>query len=429
MRFRLPGRTLFWRVYLTLLASLVITAVLATLLWAVAGETSFETWRALPIRLLDAAIPPDDVPPGAIAGAARRLAQAVEGDVTVLDADGRPLAVAGADLTRGQIFETGAWDGRRGRNVWSFRLSDGRTVLARFGIALHRPRWRVLLVLLTVALAVGLAALPVVARLTQRLERLRRGVEQWGKGDLAVRLPAHGADEIAAVAASFNRAADHIQALLDAHRSLLANASHELRSPLARLSVATELWEQAPSPAGQAEIARNLAELNQLIDEILLASRLDTLDAAGPAEPVDLLALAAEEAAHSGATAEGEIVEAAGDPRLLRRLIRNLLENAAKHGAAPVDVVIGRTPAGRASITVRDRGPGIQDTERERIFTPFYRPVGNAESAGGWGLGLALVRQIAARHGGTVRCEPREGGGTCFVVELERLGGTAGLQV
>ena len=153
-----------------------------------------------------------------------------------------------------------------------------------------------------------MAALPVVARLTHRLERLQHSVEQWGAGDLSVRVPVRGHDEIASVAASFNNAADRIQALLAAHRSLLANASHELRSPLARLSMAAELWEQAPSPARRAEIERNLAELDQLIEEILLASRLDHPDAASVStrklEPVDLLALAAEEAAASrcGAT-------------------------------------------------------------------------------------------------------------------------------
>lgn len=406
---------LFWRIYVTLLASLVVAAMLMALLWSLAGETPAETWSRLPVRLLEATLPPAGDPPGALAAATARLAQAVQGDVTVLGPDGRPQAVAGAPLVRA---EAGPWHGEAVRHVWAFRLHDGRVVLARFGMMLHRPGWHVLLALALVAVCVGIAALPVVGRLTRRLERLRQGVERWGAGDLGARVPVRGQDEIAAVARSFNQAAERIEALLAAHRALLANASHELRSPLARLRVAAELMEHGPAPAAQAEMARNLAELDQLIDEILLASRLDHLQPGGPRERVELLALAAEEAARTGASAEGELVEILGEPRLLRRMLRNLLENAAKHGAPPVEVVVGRSPVGRPTVTVSDRGPGVPDGERERVFEPFYRPAGRAEAAGGWGLGLALVRQIARRHGGEVRCGARPDGGSAFVVEL-----------
>jgi two-component system OmpR family sensor kinase len=406
---------LFWRIYVTLLASLVAAAMLMGVLWGFAGETPAEIWARMPVRLLEAALPPTDDPPGVLAATADRLARAVQGDVTVLGPDGRAQAIAGAPLAP---TEAGPWHGETGRHVWAFRLHDGRVVLARFGMALRRPSWHVLVSLLLVAVCVGIAALPVVARLTKRLERLRHGVERWGAGDLAARVPVHGQDEIAAVARSFNQAAERIQALLAAHRALLANASHELRSPLARLRVATELMEHGPAPAARAEVSRNLAELDQLIDEILLASRLDHLPPAAHREPVELLALAAEEAARVGASAEGDVVEVPGDPRLLRRMLRNLLENAAKHGAPPVEVVVARSAAGRPIVTVRDRGPGVPAAEREKVFEPFYRPAGHAEAAGGWGLGLALVRQIARRHGGEVRCEARPEGGSVFVVEL-----------
>ncbi len=414
------ARSLFWRIYATLLASLILAAALVALLWSALGDSPMHAWREMPVRMLEAAIPPADIPPGAVAAAAARLAAAVEGEVTVLDAGGHLVAIAGADLSRGHIDEQGEWDGRRGHGVWRFRLHDGRSVLARFGLALRRPGWHVLAALLAVALAVGVAALPIVARLTHRLERLRRGVEQWGGGDLSVRVPVQGQDEIAAVAASFNLAVGRIQALLDAHRALLANASHELRSPLARLTLATDVWQQAPSEARHAEIARNLAELDQLIGEILLASRLEHAEPNAAAEHVDLLALAAEEAARTGVALDGEIVNTVGDPKLLRRMLRNLLENAAKHGAPPVELHVGRTADGRPRISVADRGPGLPDGERERIFEPFYRPAGRREGAGGWGLGLSLVRQIAARHNGTVRCTARAGGGSVFVVELGR---------
>jgi signal transduction histidine kinase len=418
------GRRLFWRIYLTLLASLALSAMLIVLLWHFAGDTRVEGLRRLPVRLMAAAIPLADDPPGAIQAAAARLAQAMSGDITVISADGQILAVSGERLKRGPPRDEDDWDSPPGRNVRVFHLPDGRVVLARFDFPIRRPGWHMGLALLVVAVGVGMAALPIVARLTHRLERLQRGVEQWGAGDLSVRVPASGRDEIAAVASSFNHAADRIQALLAAHRSLLANASHELRSPLTRLSMAAELWEQAPSPARRAEIEQNLFEIDQLIDEILLASRLDNPDAGLKRERVDLLALAAEEAARTGASVDGAVVEVDGDPRLLRRMLRNLLENAAKHGAPPVAVCVGRTQDGRPSIAVHDAGPEIPPAERERIFEPFYRPTGRSEGTGGWGLGLALVRQIARLHGAEVRCRARPQGGTAFMVEWGSPGRT-----
>jgi signal transduction histidine kinase len=140
----------------------------------------------------------------------------------------------------------------------------------------------------------------------------------------------------------------------------------------------------------QAEIVRNLAESDQLVEEILLASRLDHAGpAAASAIPVDLLGLAAEEAARIGADATcvsdgGEPVEIDGDATLLRRLIRNLLENAAKHGRPPITIAVTRREA-MARIVVADAGEGIAAAERERVFEPFYRPAGRSESSGGWG--------------------------------------------
>ena len=416
------GRRLFWRIYLTLFASLALTAVLMAGLWAGVGDIRVEGLRKLPTKLIAAAIPERDEPPGAIQQATARVAAAMSGDLTVMSADGQLLAVSGERLRRGPPPDEDDWDRPVSRNVRVFQLPDGRVVLARFDFPVRRPAWHVLAALLLVAVGVAMAALPVVARLTHRLERLQRGMELWGNGNLALRVPVRGHDEIASVAASFNRAADRIQALLAAHRSLLANASHELRSPLARLSVAAELWEQSPSPARRAEIERNLAELDQLIDEILLASRLEHTQSSGVTnagrEPVDLLALAAEEAARTGATVDGTVVEVAGDSRQLRRMLRNLLENAGKHGAPPVEVDISRLTPTCARIEVRDAGQQILAAERERIFEPFYRPTGRSEGTGGWGLGLALVRQIVLLHGGTVRCEAATAGGTAFIVEL-----------
>jgi signal transduction histidine kinase len=310
------------------------------------------------------------------------------------------------------------------------RMQDGQTM------HLHMPRpsqasWRApfgfFWTLALVAVAVALATYPIVRRLTRRLESLQNGLERWGDGDLGVRVPVSGSDEVAFLASRFNRAAEQIETLVKSHetllasqKSLLANASHELRSPLTRIRMGLELMGGTPSTAAKDEITRNITELDQLIEEILLASRLDAREAdLGTVEPVDLVGLAAEECARTQAALEaaGTSLTVPGIAKLLRRAVRNLLENARRYGAG--EVVLTLTHEGReAVLRVCDRGPGVPQALQDRIFEPFYRLPGASERDGGVGLGLALVKSIAQRHGGTVRCSNREGGGACFEIRL-----------
>ncbi len=322
--------------------------------------------------------------------------------------------------------------------------------------------------LIVVGLAVALGAYPVIRRMTLRLEALQRGVERWGAGDLSARVSTDGSDEVAFLAGRFNHAAERIETLMNSHKSLLANASHELRSPLARIRMGLELMAPTLStgvsslpPEGadlawggparrsslpsfdmvqkqKAEISRSITELDQLIDEILLASRLDARQAdAEPFETMDLTGLAAEECARVNAELSAELGSASntelgiatsghsltvqGSPRLLRRLIRNLLENARRYSSGDISLKLAQIRVGTkqlAVIKVNDRGPGVPAAQRERIFEPFYRLPGASEREGSVGLGLALVKSISLRHGGTVRCEARPGGGASFIVEL-----------
>ena len=317
---------------------------------------------------------------------------------------------------------------------FEIEMKDGRTVFVQLP---PRPRppgdgppgrpWArgssgLLWMLGIVALAVAVGTYPIIRRLTHRLEALRRGVERWGEGDLGTRVPESGADEVAFLARRFNQAAERVQSLVQSHKSLLANASHELRSPLTRIRMGLELMEGEPSPAWRNEIARNIAELDQLIDEILLASRLDARESDfGTQETVDLTGLAAEECARSGAelveSGNGQTVVVQGVAKLLRRAVRNLLENARRYSDGPVTVEVGRE-GGMAVLRVRDQGPGVPPDQRERIFEPFYRLPGASEREGGVGLGLALVRSITQRHSGSVRCEDQSGPGACFALRL-----------
>jgi signal transduction histidine kinase len=254
----------------------------------------------------------------------------------------------------------------------------------------------------SIALAVAICAYPLVRRLTGRLERLQAGVDQLGAGDLRARVKVEGKDEVAHLAESFNRAAERIEQLVGSHKLLLAHASHELRTPLSRIRLGVELLKDGADEKRKRELEKDIAELDQLIDGILLSSRLDAVKGLDQREDVDLLALAAEEGARfENCAVSGTPVVVSGDPALLRRMTRNLIENAERHGAPPIEVQVAREGA-QAALTVSDHGQGVAESERERVFSPFFRIAGE-QTPSGTGLGLTLVRQIARQHGGDAR--------------------------
>jgi len=420
---------LYVQIFLTVIAALLVFALLAGVAWRLFGEQRWTAdTREAVAELIYSALPPAAASREAHQAALDRIAGKLRHDIALYAADGSPLARIGRPLPGPNAGSRGdGWLHGRGLPAWSLRLPDGRWLVARLHRGPRPPLSGLVATLALLALGVAVGAYPVVRRLTRRLERLRAGVDALGAGDLAARVPVEGRDEVAALAATFNRSAERIEALVAAHKKLLANASHELRSPLARIRMAVGMQApEAQDPKLRAEIERDIAELDALIDEILLSSRLDAHRDQAELEDVDLLALAAEECARVGAEAQGEAVTVRGDSRLLRRCVRNLVENARRHGAgSPIEVTVRRTEGPRAEVRVCDRGPGVPRAERERIFEPFYRMPGASESDGGVGLGLALARQIARRNGGDVACEEQAGGGSCFIVALPAIEATA----
>jgi len=452
-------KSLYLRIYLTVVAALALFAVVSG--WLVQQHLEQERVRFEErVRerteawadLLQRSLPGPRAPVAEQEAALQEWSQRLRVALALDDAQGRRVATS--DLFRQREAEPGPMFPRR---LQSVPLDDGRTLwVLRSGLRGMAPGARpggllpgggpgllpggppppvaapwflprgwpegvtlaVLLLVLFAAVAGG--AWPVVRRLTRRLEALKQGVEAFGAGALHERVAEDGRDEVAALGASFNRAAARIEALLQSNKSLLANASHELRSPLTRLKMAVSMLDEATPEQRKAmrrEIDVNIAELDALVEEVLLASRLDAGATPERHDDVDLLGLAAEEAARVDAMAQGDAVTLRGDERLIRRALRNLLENARRYGGGEVELDL-RRQGGQAEIRVCDRGPGVPEAYRGRIFEPFFRLPGHAEKAGGVGLGLALVRQIAERHGGSVRCEPRQGGGSCFTLVL-----------
>lgn len=416
---RAPGlgrHRLYWKIWLAILATVVLFALLATAAWRLIGERPNPPNVTGFAELASEVLPPPQSPRAELQSALERWQRRLGADFALYGADGIRLAT-----TRDDLVALPRREGEPEHHVMTphgpslaLVLPDGRKLLMlRPG---RPPPPGPVLTFALIALGVGVGAFPVVRRLTRRLERLQAGVTDWGAGNLATRLPVEGRDEVAQLASVFNDAAARIEQLVDAHKSLLANASHELRSPLARIRLGVELLSTDPSAERRDELARDIAELDQLIDEILLASRLEG-GAAPEFEAIDFTALVAEECARAGAGLEAVPAQIRGNARLLQRLVRNLIENALRYGGGRAEVVLRAVP-GATELDVLDRGPGIDESERERVFEPFYRARGARESSGGVGLGLSLVRQIALQHGGHVHCLPRAGGGSVFRVTL-----------
>jgi signal transduction histidine kinase len=397
------------------LASLLAVVVVSGLFWRL-GQTGSPYGQALKLvaELAAAALPPADALPQVQRQAVERLGRRLRADIALFDPNRNLIAATGRPLPQPSNQNDG-WLRVRGGPAWSFRLPDGRWIVARTLLRPPVPLFGLVFFLAAMAIAIAIFAYPLVRGLTRRIERLQTGVETLGAGNLATRVAVEGRDEVAQLAASFNRAASRIEELVSAHRLLLANASHELRTPLSRIRLGVELFEAKPDPKIKADIARDIAELDELIEEILLASRLDTAAAPPAAESVDLLALVAEECArYAGCTLDGELVMLRGDARLLRRLVRNLLDNAQRHGRPPIRAELRRSGP-RALLSVIDAGDGIPPSEREQVFLPFHRLRGDRKGAG---LGLALVRQIARLHGGEAIATERPGAPSCIVVQL-----------
>jgi len=409
---------LYLQFYATILLVLAVFVGAAVLAWKLA-EDQAPQFLDVAAELTGALLPDSDAPEAEAQKALDALHRKLRFDLALYRANGAMIAMAGRppprfDPRRARV----GWRHGQGGPTFTLQLPDGRWLVARQVRERPSPTLWIAAFLVLLAAAIAVGAYPVVRRLGRRLERLKTGVEQLGVGNLGARVQVEGRDEVAALAESFNRSAQRIEELVAAHRLLLANCSHELRTPLARINVAASLLGEQADARTRESLKRDIAELDQLIEEILLTSRLEALPGVERHEPVDLLALAAEEAAHYDVETSGQPVTVDGDRLLLRRLVRNLLENARRHaGDGPIELSV-TSQAGRAVLEVRDHGPGVPSDEREKIFEPFYRLVATRETGHGSGLGLALVRGIARRHGGEAVCLAAEGGGSRFRIDL-----------
>ena len=295
------------------------------------------------------------------------------------------------------------------------KTADGHRIVFALSVPAweDRPRlvgWVTLAVLL---LLTGMAYRRV-RRLLRPLDDIRAGALRFGTGDFAHTIPvrhAHKPDELGELATTINTMAADIQQMLDAKRSLLLAISHELRSPLTRARLNTELLpETSELQASRDALLRDLALMRDLVTDLLESERLSTRHAALHLEPVDLSALASEVVASLGSPVRQDLQSGVPDlqldPTRMRLLLRNLLDNALRHtplNAPPPLLQIASTATGGVTISVRDFGAGVPPEQLPQLAQAFYRPdAARSREDGGVGLGLYLCKLVALAHGGTL---------------------------
>jgi len=272
----------------------------------------------------------------------------------------------------------------------------------------------------------------LTGRVLRPVEAIRSEVAIIEGSKLHRRVPVPARDdEIARLARTMNAMLDRIEVSNIRQQSFVADASHELRSPLTRIRARLEVCLAHPETddptTTYSSVLADATELQQLIDDLLLAARSDAGKTAPPATPVDLDDIVLVEARRlrdrSRVQVDSSKVSAArvlGDRGQLSQVVRNLADNAERHARTAVAFEVGESD-GSSVIMVADDGPGIPADQRSAVFERFMRlDDARSRDAGGSGLGLAIAREIIERHHGTIEVTGTGNGGTRFIVTLPR---------
>jgi signal transduction histidine kinase len=365
--------------------------------------------------------------------------------VQVLDRDGDVVAsTPGAERVLLQSIQRSEPPLR----VTFVRTSDGQRLLAyravvapagRYTIAVASPLDAVrrsvdtvgdVLWLATPFLVALVAALAwfLTGRALRPVEVLRAEVDEITHTTMHRRVPVPpGSDEVARLATTMNDMLDRLEGAADRQRRFVADASHELRSPITTMRADLEVALRSPAGVDWHDLARRMLAENErlslLVDDLLELARLDEGRPARPRVDVDLDDLVHDEAARASSRVHVDVAGVSagrvhGDLRQLGQLVRNLVDNAARHAGSRVAVTL--TTEGReAVLRVDDDGPGVPEADRARVFERFARlDEGRAREGGGAGLGLALVQRVVVAHGGTVTVADAPLGGARFEVRL-----------
>ncbi|WP_153770925.1 ATP-binding protein [Labrenzia sp. CE80] len=393
-------RNLYVKICALMFSGLGAFAIASGLLWNYAGNDQFD--RDLfqkTTALAEMLLPAADAPISEQVAVVTKVAADLDFDVTLYSPSGELIAATAEPATLPkEALHPGNWQGSKGLKQWTTILDDGRRLVINLDRLYETQEALNITILLGMpAILIAILLFPLVRGLTRRLEKLKEGVEKIGSGYLGARVDVDGTDEIGVLAKSFNQAAEEIETLVAAQRLLLAHASHELRTPLARIRLGTEMFMADPCAVNRKALDRDIGELDSLIDELILMTRLDSKLETGRICEVDLLAIAAEECArYPTCSLDGETALMHADANILHRLLRNLIDNAYKHGEEPISVEVQTNPE-NIRLAVTDSGPGIGEDEVAKVLEPFYRG-SDRQNVKGSGLGLAIVKKIALSY-------------------------------
>jgi two-component system OmpR family sensor kinase len=366
-----------------------------------------------------------------------------DGDV-VASSEKQPPEISAEEMERAGAGEEVGNFARRGlpRAVLPITDSNGRVrevliverSLWHFGG--RPPRFPFIFSLLIAGVVAALLVLPLSLRITRPVRELHRMGQEWAEGRLEKRANVSGKDEISQLAGVFNGMADNLQRMIQQRKEFLALISHEMKSPLTRLGIALEMLSERSSV--DPDVARlvkgmkeDIEDSENLIEQLLILSRLEMLDAAGARTSVDLKDLLHQVLQLAGPVADAGGVQVTlqdfveGEARLiadgeqLRRAFSNVLDNAVKFSpkGSEVQVLLSRSGGG-VRIEVADRGEGIDPEDLERVFEPFYRGR-SRESKRGSGLGLYIAKRIIQSAGGSISARPNQPAGTVIAMDLK----------
>lgn len=431
-------RSLFAKILAWFVLTLVVT-VTASIWISALSYNPYSTARPAPFSMLlsvelsEARHAWESGGAPALEGELARFRQVTRASNVILtDADGKDVLTGQSQAEL--VKEAHSWarypfSGRGGTTFARFS-ADGKYTLFMVVPPVHLfyanlQATHLLVLVLAVLLCYALAY-----HLTAPLRRLRKALDEFGHGDLSARAQESRHDELGELSRSFNGMANHIQTLLTAERRLLLDISHELRSPLARLSVAVELARSGEGSALPLDrIQKEADRLNALITQLLDVTRMEGDPANRRQERVRLDQLVGElvddcsiEAKARGCAltlAPPPQVAVEGDGELLRRAIENVMRNAIRYAPpqSKVEVAVSNG-SGRAHVRVRDYGPGVPEEALSRLFDPFYRVEQDRNrGTGGVGLGLSIARRAVELHHGTLSAS-NAGPGLLVDIEL-----------
>lgn len=396
------------------------------------------TLPILPAPVANSGVAAPPLPPPVPGAPAGPDAPPIEGRITLLDAAGHYLAgrLPGPEPSARRAIKVGAT--LAGYLAVTQPPRPGDALAGAFLAQLSNSLWTIGLASIVLS---AIAAMLLAANFRQPIDRLAQGARALADGRFDVRLPQGRGDELGDLAASFNALAGRLDALEQERRTWVADTSHELRTPLSVLRAQLEAVQDGvrqPDALMIASMLRQVLSLNTLIDALYALARLDVGAPAYARAPVDMLALAAQQAqAFADKFAAGGIrLEAGpmpagacvlGDAEALRQVVSNLLENSCRYTAAGGVVrVQGRVDANTVTLTLDDSAPGVAPADLARLGQRFFRvDASRSRASGGAGLGLALVERIVGHHGGTVQFAQSTLGGLRVEVTLARAEATS----